>query len=102
MSSEIEKRVLLTLVTEAVVEQSLLADLDRLGVRGYTISDVRGRGSHGVRDAAWGEAANIRVEIICNRTLAESLVAHLREHYYANYAMTTFLHEVEISRPEKF
>ncbi|MDO8958188.1 MAG: hypothetical protein Q7U85_00475 [Rhodocyclaceae bacterium] len=55
-----------------------------------------------MRDAAWDEAANIRVEIVCNRNLAESLLAHLREHYYANYAMIAFLHEVEVLRPEKF
>ena len=102
MSLEIEKRVLLTLVTEAVVEHSLLADLDRLGLRGYTVTNARGRGNHGVRDAAWDEAANIRVEIVCKRDLAELLLAHLRDHYYANYAMITFLHEVEVMRPEKF
>jgi hypothetical protein len=48
-----EKRTLLTLITEATIEPSLLRDLDRLGVRGYTVSDARGRGSRGVRDAAW-------------------------------------------------
>jgi nitrogen regulatory protein PII len=102
MTLENKKRVLLTLVTEAVVEQSLLADLDRLGVRGYTVSNARGRGAHGMRDASWDEAANIRVEVICKRELAEIVFAHLRDKYYANYAMITFLHEIEIMRPEKF
>ncbi|MDP1605413.1 MAG: transcriptional regulator [Rhodocyclaceae bacterium] len=102
MSLALEKRILLTIVTEAVVEQSLLADFARLGVRGYTVTDARGLGSHGLRDAAWDEAASIRIEIICDRNLADALLALLREHYYANYAMINFLHEVEISRPEKF
>lgn len=102
MTLPTEKRALLTIVTEAVVEPTLLRDLDRLGVRGYTVSDARGRGSRGVRDAAWDEAANIRIEVICPRALAEDVLRHLREHYYANYAMVAFLAEIEVLRPEKF
>lgn len=71
-------------------------------MRGYTVSDARGRGSRGVRDAAWEEAANIRVEVICPRALAEDLLRHLQERYYANYAMVAFLAEIEVLRPEKF
>ncbi|MBS3935091.1 MAG: transcriptional regulator [Sulfuritalea sp.] len=97
-----ETRTLLTIVTEGVVENLLLADLDRLGVRGYTITNARGSGAHGLRDANWDAATNIRVEIICARAQAENLIEFLREHYFANYAMVTFLHEVEVLRPEKF
>jgi nitrogen regulatory protein PII len=97
-----EKRLMLTIVTESVIENSLLADLERLGVRGYTVTDARGRGSRGVRDADWDEAANIRIEIICARPLADIVLAHLQERYYANYAMVACLHEVEVLRPEKF
>lgn len=97
-----EKRVALTIVTESVIENTLLADLDQLGVRGYTVWDARGRGSRGVRDANWDEAANIRIEVVCNRPLAETLLAHLRERYYANYAMIAYLQEVEVLRAEKF
>jgi nitrogen regulatory protein PII len=97
-----EKRAMLTIVTESVVENALLADLDRLGVRGYTVTDARGRGTRGVRDANWDEAANIRIEIICARPLADAVLTHLQERYYANYAMVACLHEVEVLRPEKF
>jgi hypothetical protein len=98
----IEKRLMLTVVTESVIENALLADLERLGVRGYTVTDARGRGSRGVRDADWDEAANIRIEIICARPLADAVLAHLQERYYANYAMVACVHEVEVLRPEKF
>lgn len=102
MSQLHETRLLLTIVTENVVEQPLLKDFARLGVRGYTVSDARGRGSRGVRDAAWDEVANIRIEVICTRDMAEQLMQHLQANYYANYAMVTFCHEVEVLRPEKF
>ncbi len=97
-----EKRALLTIITEAAIEQTLLRDMERMGVRGYTVSDARGRGSRGVRNAAWTEAANIRIEIICPRPQAESVLDHIQQRYYANYAMVAYLLDVEILRPEKF
>lgn len=102
MTQTHETRILLTVVTEAAIETSLLHDLDKLGVSGYTVTDARGRGSRGVRDAAWKEAANIRIEVICNRAMAETIVQHLQTHYYANYAMVSFMRDVEVLRPEKF
>jgi nitrogen regulatory protein PII len=97
-----EKRTLLTVITEAAIEKSLLHDLKQLGVHGYTILDARGQGSRGVRDAAWGEAANIRIEVICARELAETVLQTFRARYYDNYAMVAFLQDVEIIRPDKF
>ena len=97
-----EKRTLLTVITESAIEETLLKDLEKLGVNGYTVSDARGRGGRGVRDAMWNEVSNIRIEVICTRVLAENLLNYIQSHYYANYAMVAFLHDVEILRPEKF
>lgn len=102
MTLSTEKRTVLTVITEAAIEQVLLRDLERLGVRGYTVSDARGHGSRGVRDAAWEEVANIRIEVICPRILAEAVLSHIQASYYANYGMVAFLHDVEVLRPEKF
>ncbi len=102
MTLPTEKRTLLTIITEAIIEQTLLRDLDRLGARGYTVSDARGKGSRGVRDAAWDEAANIRIEVICPRTKAEDVLRHLQDRYYDDYAMVAFLAEIEVLRPAKF
>lgn len=102
MTLPTETRTLLTVITEAAVEQTLLRELDAIGVRGYTVSDARGKGSRGVRDAAWEEAANIRIEVICPRAQAESVLGHLQRRYYADYAMVAFLQDVEILRSEKF
>lgn len=102
MTLNTETRSLVTVITEAALEDTLLRDFDHLGVRGYTVSNARGKGGRGVRDATWDEAANIRIEVICRRDLAERLLAHLQERYYANYAMVTFFHDIEVLRPEKF
>ena len=102
MTLSTEKRTLLTVITESVIEEILLKDLEKLGVRGYTVSDARGRGGRGVCDATWGEVSNIRLEVICSRVLAEVVLGHIQSHYYDNYAMVAFLQDVEILRPEKF
>lgn len=95
-------RRLLTLVTEAALERDLVAELESLGVRGYTITDARGQGSRGRRQSDWAQEGNIRVEIVCEPALAERVAARLRELYYDHYAMILFLQDVSVLRPDKF
>lgn len=95
-------RKLVTIVTEALIEKDLTRELENLGVLGYTITDARGRGSRGTRDATWEHGASIRVEIICDDHLAEAISDYLREHYYKKYAMVMFVSDVGVLRAEKF
>ena len=95
-------RRLLTVVTEAVLERELVAELEALGVRGYTITDARGKGGRGRRQSDWAKEGNIRVEIVCEPALAERIAARLRERYYDHYAMILYLQDVSVLRPDKF
>ena len=95
-------RRLLTVVTEAVLERDLVAELESLGVRGYTITEARGKGSRGRRQSDWAQEGNIRIEIVCEPALAEQVAARLRDQYYDNYAMIVFLQDVSVLRPDKF
>ena len=95
-------RKLLTVVTEAALENVLVKDFETLGVRGYTIIDARGKGSRGTRDATWGESSNIHVEIVCDEVTAAAIADHLQSRYYQDYAMILFVSEVAVLRPEKF
>ena len=95
-------RRLLTIVTEAALERELLAEFDALGVRGYTITDARGKGGRGRRQSDWTQEGNVRIEIVCEPALAERVAMRLRERYYEHYAMILFLQDVDVLRPEKF
>ena len=95
-------RRLLTVVTEAVLERELVAELEALGVRGYTITEARGKGGRGRRQSNWAQEGNIRVEIVCEPALAERVAQRLRERYYDHYAMILFMQDVDVLRPEKF
>lgn len=97
-----QRRKLLTIVAEASLEQHMVKDLERLGAHGYTVTDARGKGGRGVRNAGWERSANIRVEVVCDAATAAAIAVHLKEHYYDNYAMILFIGEVEVLRPEKF
>ena len=50
MNHQLTSRKLLTVVCEASLERTVVADLGRLGARGYTIIDARGHGVRGDRD----------------------------------------------------
>jgi hypothetical protein len=95
-------RRLLTIVTEAVLERELVAEFDALGVRGYTITDARGRGGRGTRKSDWAQEGNVRIEIVCEPAVAERVAARLRERYYDHYAMILFMQDVSVLRPDKF
>ncbi len=97
-----ERRKLLTIVTEAPLEQNLLKDLERLGAGGYTITDARGKGSRGVRNAQWEHSGTIRVEVVCDAATSDAIAAHLKDRYYDDYAMILFISDVDVLRPEKF
>lgn len=95
-------RTLLTIITEASLESTLTRELERLGAHGYTITDARGKGRRGVRDAEFDAESNIRVEVICGEQTAAAITRTLRERYYGDYAMIMFTQQVTVMRPEKF
>jgi hypothetical protein len=98
----LDHRKLLTIVTEAALEHELTGEIIRLGGSGYTVSDARGKGGRGVRNASWTPSANIRIEVVCNDATADAIATMLRGRYYDNYAMILFVSEVAVLRPEKF
>ena len=98
----LEKRKLVTIVTESMLEHSLLETLQELGARGWTVTKARGKGARGVRDAEWQPSGNVRIEIVCSEDVATSIAGHMKRHYYEDYAMVLFIADVEILRPEKF
>lgn len=92
----------LTIITESALEGILVKELQELGARGYTITEARGKGSRGVRNANWDASSNIRIEIVCDEQTAMTLAEHVRENYYLNYAMTLFMYDVQVLRHDKF
>ncbi len=99
---ELTTRKLVTIVTESALEDMLVREIESLGARGYTITDARGKGGRGKRDATWAPHANIRLEVLCDADTAHAICSALRERYYDNYSMVMYVGEVDVLRPEKF
>lgn len=95
-------RRLVTVVTEANLERQLVADMERLGARGWTLTDARGRGHRGRRTSGWEQDGNIRLEVVCDPDVATAIAMHLQATYYEHYAMIVFMHDVAVLRPDKF
>lgn len=89
---------LLTIITESVLETTLARELDRLNARGYTITDARGKGHHGVRNAGWEPSSNIRIEVACDEATAGAIAGFLEKNYSDNYAMILFTSDIEVLR----
>ena len=97
-----ENRKLLTIVTEAIIESKICQVLEDLGAHGHTVVNARGKGSRGVRNADWASSGNIRIEVVCDESVANRIEEHLQEHYYSDYAMILFESDVKVLRPDKF
>lgn len=93
---------LVVIITEAALEEALAADVMSIGAHGYTVTDVRGQGSHGARSALWGADRSIRMEILCDSTTSQAILTHVEERYFRNFAMVVFVTEVGVLRPAKF
>ncbi len=93
---------LITIITESVLEHTIIGDIERLGARGYTITNARGKGHSGLRDAGWSSDSNIRLEIVCETNVIDAIAEHLKKTYYDHYAMMLYISDVKVLRQEKF
>ena len=96
------KRKLLTIICETDIERKLSDDVMALGAHGYTVTEARGRGAGGERDAAWGPSGNIRMEVICDTVGAQAIAERLRKNYFDYFSMVLYLSDVEVLRDDKF
>ena len=97
-----DTRKLITIVTEAVLEAEVCDGLEKLGATGYTVTNARGKGSRGVRDAGWSTNSNVRIEVVCSDDVGQRIAEYMREKYYNDFAMILFESDVRVLRPDKF
>jgi nitrogen regulatory protein P-II 2 len=93
---------LLVIIAEAALERDLTRDARQFGAHGYTITDVRGGGERGEREASWQADRSIEMKVICDTPVAEKLAQHVLARYAPNFAVTLFTADVGVFRPQKF
>jgi hypothetical protein len=92
---------LVTIIADEVIEKRLVADVKKLGAKGYTIGKAHGEGAKGERMSEW-EGENIRLETLVSESVAEKIMAHLAKEYFPNYTIIAYLSDVAVLRGEKF
>ncbi len=90
------KEKLLTVITESDLEERLIKDINNLGVKGYTITSVEGKGEKGIRNAMWSSSSSIKVEIVCDLKVCEDIIKFIKDNYIKNYATFLFVVDVDV------
>lgn len=93
--------VLVTIVTEAILEGRLTRDLEACGSRGWTITDARGHGPRN-RRASELEGGNIRLETLVTPDVAGAIMDLLARDYFPSYAVAAWRTNVNVSRLERY
>lgn len=92
---------LVTVVTEGLLKEKVIALLKRHACTGFTITRTDGEGSRGVRASDW-EGPNLKIESIVSVETGEAIVEDLAEKYFDNYSLVAWLTDVQVLRGEKF
>lgn len=92
---------LVTIVAEHVLRDRLIDDLRALGARGYTITEVSGEGSRGVRAAEW-EGRSVKIEVVASDAVAERILGRLAGEYFPHYAVIAWVENVGVVRGDKY
>ena len=98
--SDLPRIQLLVIVAEPTLEQDLLDDLQDLGVKGWTIHEVRGQGTrHSGFNALEG---NVRIEALMSAKRCKRVLDHLASRYFTDFSLVAFAHDVDVVRTQKF
>ena len=95
-------RKLLTIIAEAAIERTLIADARRLGAQGYTVLDVRGGGHHGDRRGEWDVDRTVELQLVCTSDVADCIAEHVLDQYAKHYHIALYLTDVQVFRGDKY
>jgi nitrogen regulatory protein P-II 2 len=98
---ETAKVNLVTVIAAFELEERLLRDLRGLGVKGYTIGSVDGRGVHGPRMAALVDAPNMRIEMLVGTALTQRILERIASKY-TDQPIMAYVHAVDAMPREQF
>lgn len=92
----------LTLICEEALEELIGQDIIEAGAKGYTVTDARGRGKRGVRDAQWLLSSNIRIDILCSHAVALCIMERIEAKYAAHYGLVMFMQAALAPQADKY
>ena len=92
---------LVTIITERILEHRLISLIDKHGAKGYTLSQVTGKGSRGVRASEWA-GPDTRIETLVSEDVARKILDEIAEHFFEHYAVIVYMQDAVVVRGEKY
>lgn len=92
---------LVTIITEGLLKEQIIAVLKTHHVSGYTVTCADGEGSRGIHASHW-EGPNLKIETIVSPDAGAAILEHIAETFFDHYAVVAWVSDVEVLRGEKF
>lgn len=92
---------LVTIITEGLLKEQIVALLKEHGSTGYTAVRADGEGSRGVHASHW-EGPNMKIQSITTPEVADTIMEGISEKYFDHYAVVAWLSDISVLRGEKF
>ena len=95
--------VLVTVIGETVIMNAIAKEGLALGASGYTLTEVLGKGSRGVRNAIiTGGPSTMKCEFVVPNVVAEAILTHVSHTYFEHYACIAWVSDARVMRGEAY
>jgi len=91
-----------TVIVDGKLEEQLVKRFCKLGAKGYTIIECRGRGEHEIIDDILSGATRVRIETIVQPSVAAEIMKYLHEPQFINDALTVCVETVQVDPGDRF
>ena len=90
-----------TVIAERVLRDDVLALLKRHHASGWTLTEVTGEGSRGMRASEW-EGSNVKIHSLVSPAKAEAIMEDIAAQFFADWSLVVYASDVEVLRGEKY
>jgi nitrogen regulatory protein P-II 2 len=91
----------ITIVAERVLHEQIVDLLKRHKVSGWTVQNVTGEGSRGLRASEW-EGSNVQVYTLVPQAVADAIMEEIAQHFFEHWSVVVYSQDVEVLRPGKY
>lgn len=85
---------LVTIIAESILQEQLCELALELGSNGYTVTACSGSGSQGARTGMMDVDMNVKIEILAQSSVADTIASDVERRFAANYALVLFMQPV--------
>lgn len=99
------KMKMVVIITEASILDNIIKAITDLGVNGYTVSAVTGKGERGIRGGSGildSLFKNVKIAIITDESTAKKIMIMVKDDFFENHAGITYAKDVEVDCRERF